>query len=262
MLKAVAYVRGPTSDRQVKEIEEFLKNRSDIGLIKIYRDLHGIGKQVETRKSYLKMVDNYKNWDVILISSIDVSHTDIGNLFKFLEFIYKTKKHFISIKEGVDTSRDPQFIHGVTEMKKVFDSTIGEYISPVIAKKARLDTWRGQCPYGYKVYKIENGKKTLVPVSPAKDIVIYIYEKRSEGLSYKIISEKLNTERIPAPSGGKWFHAKIMNILENKIYWGYREVYDEAGDTRWVPHNYEYIVTEELGRFVYRMRATQKERKK
>ena len=66
-------------------------------------------------------------------------------------------------------------------------------------------------------------KQRPVPVKPGKpgnpvddDIKEMILKKRSENVSMREISEKLNQENIPTPSGnGKW-HSSTISTLINK----------------------------------------------
>jgi len=261
-MKVVGYIRGPNYEDQIKDIKEWLSDmfKEKIEIQKFYLDKDGPGSRISPRKSYQKMLEEYSEWDVVVVSALEILHTDIQNMFDFLAFLLAYKKDIYSVREGIPFTG---FLRGVYSLKEIYDVGSGEYVPSVTTQKAHLDTWMGRPPYGYRILRLNDDRKVLTIREGESLVVQLIFKLRSKGLSYKSISDELNSKGIPTTRKGKrWTHMKIMRILDNKIYWGYREIYNDVGDRTWVRHNYPCIVDETLGRTAYRMRAIKKERKK
>jgi DNA invertase Pin-like site-specific DNA recombinase len=256
-MKLVGYLRGPKYEEQMEKINKHSKP------VKFYLDKNGVGSRVSDRKSYLKMLDDYNTWDTLIVSSLEVLHTDIRNIFDFLAFLLAYKKRLICIKENIDDDGTKGFLMGAYSLKQIYDTDSGNYVPRVTAQKAHLNTWIGRPPYGYRIMNLDDDKKVLVPREAEALVVELIFSRRAKGDSYKGISEYLNSKGIPATQKGKrWTYVKVMRILDNKIYWGYRDIYDDMGEKMWVRHDYPTIIDESLGRKTYMVRASKKERKK
>ena len=258
-MEIVGYIRGHDYENQIKEIEKYIEGK-DITIKKFYLDKNGPGTRISERSAYQKLLDESNSWETLIIPSLETIHTDIRNMFDFLAFLIAFKKNLISLEENIN---DRSFLLGAYSLKRIYDSDTGNYVPKVVAHKAHLDTWIGRPPYGYRIMQLDNDRKILEPREAESMVVKFIFEERARGLSYNGISDILNKKGIPATRKGKrWTYVKIMRILDNKIYWGYREIYNDMGDRMWVRHDYRNIISEDLGRKVYMTRATRKERKK
>jgi site-specific DNA recombinase len=259
-VNTIGYLRG-TADEQIKTISKYIETNK-IEFKKFYRDPTGAGNKVSNRPGYLKIIEEHESWDTIIVTSLDILHTNMENMFIFLKFLLVYNKDIISINEKINTKESKQFLYGADALKKIFDFSIGEYIPKPMIKKAHLDTWLTKPPYGYKVVTLLDTKKILHPYEPEALVIQFIFDSRSRGNSYGSIAGILNNRGVPSPGGKRWTANKIMRILSNKIYWGYREIYDESGDKIWVKHNYKCIIDEKTGNLAYQMRAIRKQRKK
>jgi DNA invertase Pin-like site-specific DNA recombinase len=255
----VGYLRGQNHEKQAEEINNYAKE-NNIEITKFYLDANGPGDQISSRLGYKKMLKEHEEWDTVIVQSLEILHTEIRNMFDFLSFLLACNKNIISVQENV---KGREFLVGVYSLKKIFETNKGEYISKNMISHAHLDTWIGYPPYGYKIMQLSEGVRVLAIREAEGMVVKLIFMERARGSSYKTIAEILNSKGIPATQRGKrWTHLKIMRILDNKVYWGYREVYNETGEKIWIPHNYPCIVDENLGKQVYAVRAWRKERKK
>lgn len=257
---SIGYLRGSAED-QVKTITDYVEGNK-LDFIKFYRDPNGVGNKISGRLGYLKLIEEHDTWDTIIVTSLDILHTNMENMFTFLKFCLIYNKNIISVTENINTIENKQFLHGADALKKIFDFSIGEYIPKPIVKKAHLNTWLSKPPYGYRIATLLDNKKILHPYDAESLVVKFIFDSRSRGNSYGAISSILNNRGIPSPGGKRWTPNKVARILSNKVYWGYREIYDESGDRMWVKHNYDCIVDENVGSLAYQMRAIRKERKK
>lgn len=257
-MKLVGYLRGSDYKEQISTIEKYIeKNLKDLEINKFYLDIEGPGSRVSERQFYQKMIEQAGDWDALIVTSLEILHTDIRNMFDFLAFLLAYNKKLISVKEGVN---DNTFLTGVYSLKEIYDTDSGNHVPRMVAQKARLNTWSGRPPYGYRI--AEMGEKKTLAVNEAESLVVkLIFSERAGGVSYQAITNMLNQKGIPSTGRG-WTHIKVMRILDNKVYWGFREIYNDIGEKMWVRHDYPTIIDDNVGRRVYQMRAIKRERKK
>ena len=102
-------------------------------------------------------------------------------------------------------------------------------------RNARLGKWlSGLPPYGYKIVDgyLEPDEQSIdgLPYSPA-DVIRIIFELAADGKSTISIANHLNDLNIPSKyklhdttrkCSGYWYQSKVLNILHNTVYYGYR----------------------------------------
>lgn len=102
-------------------------------------------------------------------------------------------------------------------------------------RHARLGKWlSGLPPYGYKVVdgylELDEQPIDNMPYSPA-DVIRMIFELAAKGQSTISIANHLNDLGIPSKyklydtsrkCSGYWYQSKVLNILHNTVYYGYR----------------------------------------
>ncbi len=102
-------------------------------------------------------------------------------------------------------------------------------------RHARLGKWlSGLPPYGYKVVDgyLEPDEQPIdgLPYSPV-DVIRMIFDLASKGHSTISIANHLNDLGIPSKyklhattrkCSGYWYQSKVLNILHNTVYYGYR----------------------------------------
>ena len=102
-------------------------------------------------------------------------------------------------------------------------------------RHARLGKWlSGLPPYGYKVVDgyLEPDEQPIygLPYSPT-DVIRMIFELAAKGQSTISIANHLNDLGIPSKyklydtsrkCSGYWYQSKVLNILHNTVYYGYR----------------------------------------
>ena len=77
-------------------------------------------------------------------------------------------------------------------------------------------------PYGYRFNPKDD---CLNVVQREAAVVSYIFREYNRGCnSGRILAEKLNKQRIPAPSGAKWHPSTVLRILSNRTYLGVLDV--------------------------------------
>ena len=115
-------------------------------------------------------------------------------------------------------------------------------------RNARLGKWlSGLPPYGYKIVDgyLEPDEQPIdgLPYSPA-DVIRIIFELAADGKSTISIANHLNDLGIPSKyklhdtsrkCSGYWYQSKVLNILHNTVYYGYR-VHGKLSDSPKVEH--------------------------
>ena len=108
--------------------------------------------------------------------------------------------------------------------KKVFEAlgifalwdakSIPDRTRRIIELKREIGERVGHAPFGYTYHN-----KQLIPLEKELAIAAIIREKREdEGLSYHKISKLLNSQRLRAKRGGRWYAETIKVICENPLY--------------------------------------------
>ena len=108
--------------------------------------------------------------------------------------------------------------------KKVFEAlgffdlwdakSIPDRTRRIIELKRAIGERVGHAPIGYTYHK-----KQLIPLEKELAIAAIIREKREdESLSYHKIAKFLNSQRLRAKRGGRWYVETIKVICENPLY--------------------------------------------
>ena len=142
---------------------------------------------------------------------------------------------FIAINDGYDSESEENdilpFRHVLNEM---YARDISRKIRSALYVKMSEGQYIGSfAPYGYK--KAEDNKNRLVIDVEAAEVVREIFRLSAEGISTKIIAEKLNSRSVPVPldyrnlkegkesEGRLWTASGVAKILRNQVYLGHTE---------------------------------------
>ena len=142
---------------------------------------------------------------------------------------------FIAINDGYDSESEENdilpFRHVLNEM---YARDISRKIRSALYAKISEGQYIGSfAPYGYK--KSEENRNRLVIDDEAAEVVREIFRLSSEGVSTRIIAEKLNKRNIPVPldyrnmkrgekgRGRLWTGSGVAKILRNQVYIGHTE---------------------------------------
>lgn len=142
---------------------------------------------------------------------------------------------FIAINDGYDSESEENdilpFRHVLNEM---YARDISRKIRSALYVKMSEGQYIGSfAPYGYK--KAEDNKNRLVIDVEAAEVVREIFRLSAEGISTKIIAEKLNNRSVPVPldyrnlkegnesEGRLWTASGVAKILRNRVYLGHTE---------------------------------------
>lgn len=230
-------------ENQEKIIREYLKQKPDINIQKVYIENGFTGTSFD-RPVFNKLMEEIETGSINCIVVKDLSRfgrhaldaTDyITNIFP------EHDVRFVSVRDNYDSAYDDE---GKSQMYVMIDNFINELYAKDIsrrvcsvmrAKRKKGEYVGGYAPYGYK--KSEEDKHKLVIDEEAALVVRQIYEWRALGQGYSEIYNKLNQMHIPSPSyyrylkgiytnknrSGRpypWSRHMIMIILSNQTYTG------------------------------------------
>ena len=224
---------GAAIATQIEICKEYIQSKPDLQLVKIYQD-NGYTGTTMTRPAFTQMWEDIKCGLIKAIVVRDLSrysrnYIETGTHLE-KEFP-KCDVRFISVKEDFDTFTTD----GTAESLMIpLQSLINDFYSKDISRKveAALHTqmeegtfnWR-KIPYGYKW---NDDKTNIVPDELKADVIRLIYKWKLEGISGKVIGERLDDMKAPlADDGiynrnGLWPITSISNILSNPVYVGER----------------------------------------
>ena len=144
----------------------------------------------------------------------------------------------------------------------VYRRNIAEKTRRGLAGRVRDGITVGRPPYGYEAwYGVDasgqplRGRRRIVPEAAA--VILRIFEEYAAGAATSEIADSLNADEIPAPSGGKWRPARLINprlhgpgILDHPAYIGLLrhgltrlERHPDTGRLRYTPQPEETWIT-------------------
>ena len=220
-----------TIENQKDVCREFVKNRPDLQLVKIYED-NGWSGTVMQRPAFDELMEDVKNGVIKAIVVRDLSrfarnYIDSG---EYLASVFpELGVRFISIKEGLDTlnvKSSESFIVSLHSIINYFYSKdISRKVETAVAIRMKNGTKRwAVAPYGYK--KVENSAK-IVPDPVRADIVRQIFQWKLEGVTTRQIVRTLNEINAPKSDVSycqekPWNTYLVSTILKNSTYIGTR----------------------------------------
>ncbi len=153
---------------------------------------------------------------LLIIPRLDRLTRRIRLYQKLINLFKKYNIRFVSIEENLDslTKNGKKVLETINYLALWDAKTISDRTHEMIEKKRKLGESVGHAPFGY-VYQ----KKRLAPLVRELNIAKIIREKREEeNLSYHKIARFLNSQRLRAKRGGKWYAETIKCICENPLY--------------------------------------------
>lgn len=186
---------------------------------KIFADEGFSGRGIEKRPQYNEMMNNIKDWDILIVWKQDRIHRNMLNFAQMMDQINKKDKQFISIMENFDTTTSTgRFaLDMLARIAQLESEQIGERVLQGMIQKAMEGGFNGaRAPYGYKV--VDNN---LAKVPEEEEYVQYIFKLYSENKSAGLVADIMNDDEIPTRSGKPWSKMAICRIIKNPKYCGY-----------------------------------------
>ena len=223
MKKFIGYVRVSSNmqvekdnsiNNQITYINEYCK-RYNYELLTIFKD-EGISGLNNNREGLSKLFEevNKNKIDGIIVYSLSRLGRKLKDVVGYIETLKKNNIKFISIKENFNNDEivGELMLNILGSINQFEVNLLGERIRDVKQyKKSIKEVYGGKILFGY--YK---RNKKLVKNNKELEILKLIIRLRDEDkLSYKKISDYLNSENIKSKEGGKWYGYSVSCVLNN-----------------------------------------------
>lgn len=252
--KVAIYLRLSVEDKRDNELHsignqqkicmKYINNNDDLVLVREFVD-NGFSGINFNRNAFSEMLEAIDRGEIDCIIVKDISrfgrnHLEIG---KYIDYVFPEKNvRFISINDNYDTFNK---MGGSEELLIRFKNIINEnYVNDYSTKiKSTIDSKmkKGEflpsltsMPYGY-LKDVKNN--TYLIDEETKNVIINIFELRSQGKSFNYIAKCLNEYGIPSPGklrflkgytkdkrfeNAIWLRSTLRSMLSNQTYIGHR----------------------------------------
>lgn len=223
-------------------IEDFLSENPDIQFVSEYSDDGYTGINFN-RPEFQRMLEDIRLGSINCVIVKDLSRFGRNYLEagQYLDVFFPVMDiRFISVVDNIDSFLYPSSMNNISvSFKNVMNEEYSRDISNKIrstfaAKRENGEYICGFALYGYVRDKVNRGQ--LLIDSEAADVVRRIFQWFTEGLSYRMITFRLNEMGIPNPAaykslkypnfhhpnnnGGLWHMNTVKSILQNRMYTG------------------------------------------
>ena len=228
---ACAYCRVSTDNEeqltsynsQIKHYSSMIKSNPDLNFVGIYADEGITGTQMKKRDEFLRMIEDAKKGkiDLIIAKSISRFARNTVDTLNTVRLLRNLNVDVYFEKENIHTLKmDSEMF---LTLYSAFAQAESESTSMNVKMGYRAKMKRGEpcgsikC-YGYNYNKIT--KEITINEEEAK-VVRKIFDYYISGLGTSRLAKKLEEEGIPAPNGGKTWHAGVLKgMLKNVKYIG------------------------------------------
>ncbi len=201
---------------QVKTIQKWTEGKG-LTIQKIFRDTASSSASLElpNLKKLISLIEKGEV-SVLVVARLDRLTRVIRLYNKLLDLFEEKNIRFVSIMEGLDSkSKSGKKVFEALGIFALWDAkSIPDRTRRIIELKREIGERVGHAPFGYTYHK-----KQLIPLEKELAIAAIIREKREdESLSYHKIAKLLNSQRMRAKRGGRWYAETIKVICENPLY--------------------------------------------
>ena len=184
---------------------------------KIFRDIESNSASLElpNLKKLISLIKQGKV-AVLIVARLDRLTRIIRLHNQLLNLFEEHKIRFVSVAEGLDskTNSGKKVLEAICILALWDAKSIPDRTREMIERKREIGERVGHAPFGYTYQN-----KLLIPLNNELAIAAIIREKRQEeNLSYHKIAKFLNSQRLRAKRGGRWYAETIKGICENPLY--------------------------------------------
>jgi len=188
-------------------------------LVGVYREA-GVSGYERERPELERLLADAKagKFDVVIFPSIDRAGRSVKDVIEIDCALREAGVGVVFVREGIDTSTPTgEFFRNVmASLAQLEGRIIADRLTKGRQRKAAGGGYvGGWLPYGYRH---EAGAVAVIPEQA--DVVKRIFEWRSEGLSYREIACRLESEGAQAQRGGSWQVSTLRRIVSNRFYLG------------------------------------------
>ncbi len=233
MTLAALYVRVSTEEQALEGYsldaqKELLTNycvAQGYTVYRIYED-DGFSGRNTRRPGYQQMMNELKEWDVMVVLKMDRIHRNSRNFMNMMDLLSRRDKQFVSATEALDTTNAVgRFVVSMIQnIAQLESEQIGE--RTYIGMKEKAETMANtpaenrtlgfNPPFGYR---LERG---ILSAEPGElDAAAGIFSAYLAGTTMAMIAYGLNQRDIMTKKGNPWTVFSIGALLHNPIYAGY-----------------------------------------
>ena len=204
----------------LREQAKIIRNWSDeqgLEIKKIFRDNEANSASLElpNLKKLISLIEQGKV-SVLIVARLDRLTRKIRLHQQLLKLFEEHKIRFVSLAEDLDSKKKSgkKVLEAIGFLALWDARSIPDRTREMIERKRKIGEQVGNAPFGYTYQK-----KRLTPLTKELSIATIIREKREdENLSYHKIAKYLNSQRLRAKRGGRWYAETIKGICENPLY--------------------------------------------
>ena len=229
--------KGISLDAQKNELIEYCnKNNYDYD---IFEDAGISGKNITKRKELQKLLNNLKNYDMVLCYKLSRISRSVKDMANMLDKFQKNNIRFISLKENIDTEQatGKLLIYVISICAEIERDNISEFVK--MAKKQQFESGKITAK---KVLGYDIKNKQLIINKKEANIVKFIFETYNKTKNYYQTAKMCNLKGFKGKKGQQFHASSIKTIIQNQIYCGFNNFHNK--ETR--KGNHKAIITKYL----------------
>ena len=213
---------GVSLDAQKNELVEYCnKNNYDYD---IFEDAGISGKNITKRKELQKLLNNIKNYDIVLCYKLSRISRSVKDMANMLDKFQKNNIRFISLKENIDTEQatGKLLIYVISICAEIERDNISEFVK--MAKKQQFENGKitAKKVLGYNIIN-----KQLVINKKEANIIKFIFETYNKTHNYYKTAQLCNLKGFKGKKGQSFHASSIQTIIQNQIYCGFNNFHKE-----------------------------------
>ena len=184
------------------------------------------GTSIDERHEFIRLLNDIENFKYDVILTIDMDRITRGDTYErgLIERVLKNSQTLIYTLDGelIDYNDANQALSANVK------GLLANFEASQITKRminGKKDTVKkgiphsGLTPYGYKWDR--NSRSVYIDEEEKKAYRMMLEWYINDGLSFKTISDKLNSMNIKTAKGGKWYPERVSKTLQNDFHLGY-----------------------------------------
>lgn len=229
--------KGVSLDAQKDELIEYCnKNNYNYD---IFEDAGISGKTINKRKELQKLLNNLKNYDIVLCYKLSRISRSVKDMSNMLDIFQKNNIRFISLKENIDTEQatGKLLIYIMSICAEIERDNISEFVK--MSKKQEFNSGKitAKKVLGYDIIN-----KQLVINKKEANIVKFIFATYSKTHNYYQTAQLCNSKGFKGKKGQQFHASSIKTIIQNQIYCGFNNFHKEEIKKG----NHQAIITKSL----------------
>jgi DNA invertase Pin-like site-specific DNA recombinase len=222
MKKVIGYCRVSTEDQSVHghslpAQEQKIRQYADLYGMQISEIVTDAGISAKNFnrpgiQSILTMIRK-KEVQAIIVAKLDRLTRNVRDLADIVELCNKTDTALISVNEHIDTgtAAGRMILNMLGVISQWEREAIGERTSASLQyKKQSGKKYNCNAIYGYTE---QDGN--LIPDETEQNNITLMIHLRDQGLSFKVIAERLNSINIQSRSGNNWHSEQVRRVILN-----------------------------------------------